>query len=705
MNSGTDKTLCSVHQSPQPGDSQQTISLAKSRMNRKTYRAEIDGLRAVAIMPVVLFHLDVGFPGGYTGVDIFFVISGFLITSIIEKEVSEKRFSIISFWERRVRRIFPPLLLMVLATLAVGYYLLIPQELVALGEAAIAQTIFAANLFYWQESDYFTGPTDLKPLLHTWSLAVEEQFYFFLPLILLAAKKCSVQTKFNLLSVLAAVSLATSIYGIHAAPTATFYLLPMRAWELLAGSLLAVSPWKANCSQRWASLLSIVGIALVTGPFFLLDKTTAFPGLAAIPSVAGTALLIYATANTNSGVKTALTFKPIVFLGQISYSLYLWHWPVIVYLRIYRGGIGLDEALFCLIISLSLAVLSFRFVEQPFRTQRFLQDRNPLFLSAVVSSLVTIVIGSAFVISGGYPKRFPNYSSELTADLDWKGNEYATALSAELNLNELPTLGLPLQESSQQNQLDFLVWGDSHARTFCYLIDELAKDMQLSGKAVVTAGVLGLPGVHQPYNENAPTQVMLKRQDSVMAILEQSPPKNLIVANRWSAYTDGPSEHDYASKNPKASQIMDNDSSHNNDASATAILIRGLEKLATVCERQKIKLWIIEQVPETGENQPAREMLLWSVGLRTQPSNLRKSREDHNNRQQKAQEAFRHVDGLANRLNPAEQLLDERGMTLNYLDGRAIYRDDDHLTKWGLQRLRPIFFDAMMEMKLQKEQN
>ena len=190
-----------------------------------------------------------------------------------------------------------------------------------------------------------------------------------------------------------------------------------------------------------------------------------------------------------------------------------------------------------------------------------------------------------------------------------------------------------------------------------------------------------------------------------MALLEHSPPKNLILANRWSAYTDGPSEHDYASKNPNAFQIMDNQAEHGEDASGAAVLTRGLKKLAAVCERKKIKLWIIEQVPETDESQPAREILLWSIGLRTQPSDLRTSRKEHKARQQRAQKAFATVETLVTRLDPVDQLFDENGMTLNYLDGRAIYRDDDHLTKWGLQQLRPAFYRLLKEIKIGQKRN
>jgi peptidoglycan/LPS O-acetylase OafA/YrhL len=215
----------------------------EGNMTGSGYRPEIDGLRALAVVPVVMFHLGLGFPGGFVGVDVFFVISGFLITGIIRRGIEHESFSLAEFWERRIRRIFPALFVMVVATLAVGSWLLLPNELEELGMSSVAQAFLLANVYFWRDTNYFAGPAEFKPLLHTWSLAVEEQFYLFFPLVLSFFRQLSRKKLFALFTAVALTSFAGSVYGAFFHAGATFFLLPTRAWELLIGCMLAVFPW------------------------------------------------------------------------------------------------------------------------------------------------------------------------------------------------------------------------------------------------------------------------------------------------------------------------------------------------------------------------------------------------------------------------------------------------------------------------------
>src|SRR5262245_6181519 len=263
--------------------------------NMFKYRADIDGLRAVAVLPVVLFHAGITlFSGGFVGVDVFFVISGFLITGIIIADMEQGRYSIAGFYERRIRRIVPAYLVTVVVTLAVALFLLLPDDLAELGDSALWSALMSSNLFFWVESkDYFNGAAELKPLLHTWSLSVEEQFYLFFPIVLLAIKPLGLWRYAAAICLLAAViSFGLSIYGVAYAPMASFYLLPTRAWELLVGSLLAFGLFPA-LNRKLAGWEALAGLALILVPVFLYTAATPFPGLAALPPVMGAALIIH----------------------------------------------------------------------------------------------------------------------------------------------------------------------------------------------------------------------------------------------------------------------------------------------------------------------------------------------------------------------------------------------------------------------------
>jgi peptidoglycan/LPS O-acetylase OafA/YrhL len=272
------------------------------------YRPEIDGLRAIAVMAVVLFHAGLGVTGGFIGVDVFFVISGFLITSLIFKDLEAGKFSFTNFWERRARRIIPASVAMVFAVLIAGWFLLLPSDYAALGKSAAMHAAFAANFYFWRSTNYFSGPADELPLLHTWSLAVEEQFYLFVPLLLAGLfrlpKLRSRRVLLLLFGIGFVISLALSIIAVPRMPAAAFYLLPTRAWELLAGSIIAILP-TVSLSRPLRELLCWTGFALILIPCFLYTKQTPFPGLAALPPCLGTALFIWVSGSTASEIQNS----------------------------------------------------------------------------------------------------------------------------------------------------------------------------------------------------------------------------------------------------------------------------------------------------------------------------------------------------------------------------------------------------------------
>ena len=300
-----------------------------------SYRPDIDGLRALAVVPVVLFHAGLSvFQGGYVGVDIFFVISGFLITRILAASMREDRYSILDFYERRARRIFPALAVMVLASLAFGWFVLTPEEYAKIGKTAVSIGAFVSNFHFWRSVGYFERETNFHPLLHTWSLAVEEQFYIFFPILLYFLHK----RHRRLIAALAGIfflSFASSVALVEFKPRVAFYLLPPRAWELMAGSLIALGVSDRFWSPRAAAAAALLGLALIAGAIFFYTPAMPFPGFAAMPPVLGACLIIWAR---GQGAGRLLAIRPMVWIGLLSYSLYLWHLPIFEFAKYLLGG-------------------------------------------------------------------------------------------------------------------------------------------------------------------------------------------------------------------------------------------------------------------------------------------------------------------------------------------------------------------------------
>lgn len=394
------------------------------------YRPDIDGLRAVAVLSVLAFHIGLSaIPGGFVGVDVFFVISGYLISSIVFSEIAESRFSVIGFYERRIRRIFPALF----ATLAVfsvfaGIYLL-PAELVAYSKSMLAATGSASNFYFWRHSGYFDSPTSY-PLLHTWSLAVEEQFYIFFPLFLVLVRKFF-PTRLRLsVIVMFCASLVVSAVVVSQNRAAAFYMPYTRAWELLLGTLLSLGMFPRLQSAWQRNLATLTGIGLIVFSIHFYTEQTLFPGLSALAPCMGSALIIGAGECGSSLIGKILSWRPVVFIGLISYSLYLWHWPIIVLQQMgggvsisaitsYRIGALLPEHRLNMIVeillSLLLGTLSWRFVERPFRSGRLRLSGRPLFALAGAVMVILVGFSSLTVFAKGFKSRFPADALEVTS--------------------------------------------------------------------------------------------------------------------------------------------------------------------------------------------------------------------------------------------------------------------------------------------------
>lgn len=345
------------------------------------YRAEIDGLRTVAVVPVILFHAGATlFSGGFVGVDVFFVISGYLITTILIDELEQGRYSIIRFYERRARRILPALFFVMLASMPFAYAWMLPGQLHEFSQSVVAVTLFVSNFLFWKTSGYFAAAADEKPLLHTWSLAVEEQYYVIFPIFLFLVWRFGRNRVFWIIAALAAGSLAISEWGWRNEPKANFFLFPPRAWELFAGSIAAFVV--KSHGVRANNPLSAIGLAAIVYSIFFYTEATPFPSLWALAPVGG-AVLIVLFAGKGTWVAWLLSTKPFVGIGLISYSAYLWHQPLLAFARIRATEApSLALMLSLAVLSLLLAAFSWKFVEQPFRDRELVPRRTIFKLSA-----------------------------------------------------------------------------------------------------------------------------------------------------------------------------------------------------------------------------------------------------------------------------------------------------------------------------------
>lgn len=409
MTYGVETTMTSLAES--------APALGAQRIAHTKYRPDIDGLRALAVIPVILFHAGIGlFGGGYIGVDVFFVISGYLITSIIISEKKSGTFKVSSFYKRRAKRILPVLLFVIATAIPVAWAVLPPKELAYFSQSIISTLAFCSNILFWLQSGYFDTTAELKPLLHTWSLAVEEQYYIVFPLLIMCLWRSGERTIVATLSIMLFLSLVFSVWFIGKDQVGSFYLLPARAWEILTGAMLALLAFKTT-NRALDNAASLAGILLILVPVFTYTSTTALTALYAVPPVIGASLIIQFSKPGTMAYRL-LTLRPMLWVGLLSYSAYLWHQPLLAFAKI-RLSHDLSPAVITTLIAATfiLSVFSFWLIENPSRKTKGLKSKAVI--GAAVSGAL-ILAGAGYIGNKkeGFPGRAESFYSADAQDLE-----------------------------------------------------------------------------------------------------------------------------------------------------------------------------------------------------------------------------------------------------------------------------------------------
>lgn len=558
------------------------------------YRPEIDGLRAVAVLPVVLFHSGLSwFPGGYVGVDIFFVISGFLITSIILAQMLAGRFSLLDFYERRARRILPALFVVMLVCLPLAWKMLDPEDFKYFSKSLVAVPAFSSNLLFWLETGYFDPSAELKPLLHTWTLAVEEQYYLFFPLFLMLGWRLGLGWLVAILTIVALLSLAVSEIGTRNDSASTFYLLHARAWELLVGSFIAfyfVHRPQSTLNHRGLNqAASLAGIGLIAYAVLSFDSSTAFPGLNALVPTLGAALIIL-FANGETWVGRVLSCRPLVLIGMISYSAYLWHQPLFAFARhnsLVQPALPVMLSLACL--SLILAWLSWRFIEQPFRTKGTF-NRRQIFGIGAGGSAVFVAVGLTGYFNNGFTQRFnvdpvlfqefadPQIRERCDRNAGGTGRDIDFCLFGLADSNATP---------------DVAVFGDSHSEALLATFDAAAREQNETLVHIGLGGCLPLLGVDVAHGNYAPgvCEAMASRE---FEYVKKRGIRKVVLVARWTLYTDG----DYHDREMNRYFLVSRDSRERSQRASRMVFRQGLQETLRAYREIGTEVFIVAQVPQ-----------------------------------------------------------------------------------------------------------
>jgi len=661
------------------GMTNKELSPFSAKPDFKTYRPDIDGLRALAVLVVVIFHAFPGrLPGGFIGVDIFFVISGYLISGIIFSELSTNTFSIRRFYERRIRRIFPALLIVLAFCLTAGWFVLLADEYAQLGKHVLASAGFLLNLVLWSESGYFDNAVDTKPLLHLWSLGVEEQFYIVWPLILVLAWKLRTNIKW-LIIVICCLSFAFNIHQTSVDLTAAFYSPLTRFWELLIGAFIAY--WcqsKSFTNNRLFSPvlnygLSIVGFLLILCSLLFIDKERAFPGAWALLPVLGAALIILAGPSGWIN-RTFLSNKVMVAIGLISYPLYLWHWPILSFVRILENQTPTGFVrLFIVALSFFLAWATYVFIEKPIRHSN--QNRSFALNTLLITMFTFGGIGSWVFLKQGIENRLVVKASSQTApffNIDFPPETLCTEGLNDQSINS-PALKFCKRYASKEPQKTIVLWGDSSVVSLLPVFATIAKEKNY---AIVNISHLSCPPILQARKSSFSFEASKKYcadgviQGEVVEFISQLKPDLIVIAAAWSVYGNKQFLTNMAGEiaNPVSTRKV-----------LTKNLPETLDRLSVIANVIVFKSW-----PDLPRNPQIRVVDLIGIS-KGEVAVPQKEFE------QKTQLLNQVLDSLTNKrislYSPSHKLCDGT-LCRSIVDGVMFYEDSYHLTSQGVMHFK-----------------
>lgn len=657
-----------------------TRTIFKDRNPAIAWRSDIDGLRAVAVLAVIVFHAKVGvLPGGFVGVDVFFVISGFLIASIILNEEEKKEFSLARFYERRIRRIFPALFLVIAASAVAGAVVLAPADYVAFGRSIIAAMAFFSNFHFSHQAGYFAPAAETQPLLHTWSLGVEEQFYLVAPFVLLLFARQLRRWRLPIFAGLFVASVAVSTWGVATEARWAFYLPHARAFELMAGVALAMGLVPSVRNGRINEALSLAGLLMIAYAVLFYSERTAFPGVAALVPVIGTALLIHSsTHSAPTLIARMLSWRPVVYVGKISYSLYLWHWPLLAYAE-YEFGSSLDvwHRLGLLLAAVGLSALTYRYVEQPARHAGPPVTRRAVYASGLVVILLCFGVRELIVDGKGLPGRLGPEVAALARDTPTRvvsgglcsfGAERGRALTAADCMIGSQTAAVP----------SFVLWGDSHKTVMAPLVAQLASETKRSGFNLGRGGCVPLFGLE---DHGRQFRNCLVGSGEVEKLLHDPGITDVILIGRWGFYAEGtPSPNERPTPPPR---FVENDQAGNRETFGR-LLKETVLKLHAAGKRVEV----VGPVPEFDVNLPAAFI---KAAMRGDTGDIVIARTDFDERQKAVMPVLaelEHLEGV--RVYYPHRVLCDETYCYGSRDGVALYVDDDHLSPAGVALLEPM---------------
>jgi peptidoglycan/LPS O-acetylase OafA/YrhL len=548
----------------------------------------------------------------------------------------------------------PAVTVMVASVLVAGWFLLLPADYVDLGRSAIAQQAMAANVYFWRNTGYFDGAAELKPLLHMWSLAVEEQFYLGYPVLLWMCAPLRQRTTGLVMLALTIVSFGLSQYGIARYPSATFYLLPTRAWELALGGLLWFLPPVRSVGFLQSGSLGWISLATIVGLGWWLDQSTPFPGPNALPPCVATAILIHSNASGLNSSGRFLALRPLVFVGLLSYSLYLWHWPVLAFLR-YRVGENLDTwPTVCAIAASSLlAVGSWKWVETPFRRGAILGSPRQS-LAAAGGAAVAVLVASALVSRDGVPSR---YSKEVLqiVQIPYAGRDSGATGTKETGWN-LPNLGT----KAQYGHPLFVLWGDSHAKCLGPLCDRLAQEQGIAG---IDAGKGGTPPLLGAWSTREPREEATSFNEYVLEEAARKGIRWLILVAAWDLHIVG--------------SHLRNENGLTGDRCVEQSFFRTLE----AAERQGMRVAVLLQPPYQDAAVPPRVARDFVSGkMVSRGIDIEK----HHAYQARSRQFFESLRERVVIVEAGDGWFDQTGKSVTGVDGVPYYSDGNHLSNEGV---------------------